>query len=164
MASARDILLIAVVIFGFGLAFLAIHYVMGIVVNEVVTNPIVNESEGSVAAFNNITNMTNRMDYVIFGVFIGMCLALIVTGYFVGGNGLFMFFYFLVITVTVAVSAVFANVWNSIAQDITLFGTSVNYFPITNNILVRLPVIMVAVGFIGLVVMFIKPFSEGGFK
>jgi len=163
--SARDVLFIAVIIFGLAISFFVINYMMGETVERMVTIPAINESSSAVSALEGITTMTGRLDYVIFGVFLAMVLGLIITSWFIGGNPIFMFIYFIIVVITVVISTILANVWEEISQGAiaaTIFGTStLDAFPLTNNIMLYLPIYISIIGFIGIVVMFAKPAIQG---
>ena len=163
--SARDVLFIAVILFGLAIGFFTIHYMMGETVDRLIANPVINQSSSAVEAFEGIDIMTSRLDYVIFGVFIALVLGLIITSWFIGGNPIYMFIYFIIVVITVVISTVLANTWEMITQgDIaaTVFGTaSFNAFPLTNNLMLYLPIYISIIGFIGIVVMFAKPAIQG---
>ena len=161
MASAKDIIFIAVILFTFAIGFFIVHYAANTMVTEMLAYEEINESEATVEAMGGVASVTARLDYVIFGVFMALILALIVAGYFVGGVPLFMFIYFIVIVLTVVISAVLSNVWETITTTTALSG-SLSAFPITNHLMLNLPLYMSIIGFIGLIAMFAKPLSQGG--
>jgi len=155
--GARDILMIAVLLFMFSLGFFVINYMVGTAVDQMVNIPALNETEDFVVAMDGMDRVISKFDYVLFGLFIALVLSLIVTGYFVGGNPIFMFVYFIVVIITVVLSTIFANTWEQITET-AVFGTTVTAFPIANNLMLNLPIYMSVVGFLGLVAMFGKPF------
>ena len=163
--SARDVLFIAVIIFGLAVSFFVIHYMMGETVERLLEIEEINQSAGAVTSFEGITTMTSRLDYVVFGVFMALVLGLIITSWFIGGNAIFMFIYFIIIVITVVISTVLANVWEDITQGViatTVFGTTtITAFPLANNIMLYLPIYISVIGFIGIVVMFAKPAIQG---
>jgi hypothetical protein len=154
--SATDVLFIAAMATFLAIGFLVIHYVIGTVTDNIVANPTVNSSSAAVSAFNSMKTVSNRLDYVIFALFIGMSLGLIITGYFVYGYPVFMFFYIIVNMIAVGLAAVFSNVWEEFTTN-PMLATSVSAFPITSNLMAYLPYYTGIVGFIGIVVMFAKP-------
>ena len=158
--AARDVVLAVVLLFVFSLGFLIIHFVMSTMTAELIANPQVNASQDAVNAFNDIEKSTNRLDYVILCVFIGLTLGIIITGWFIGGIPLFMFIYFIVMVFGVIISTVLSNIWETVST--TTFATAVASFPIANNIMLRLPIYAAVIGFIGVVVMFAKPYFYGG--
>jgi len=88
---------------------------------------------------------------------IAFVLAIIITGWLVGGNPIFAFIYFIVLVILVAVSAIFSFTWNKLTTT-ALFGTLVaDKFPAIDFILSNFPVFIAIIGFIGLMVMFAKP-------
>jgi len=156
--AARDIGYIAVVLFGLGIGFLMIHSVLNGVVDTMLDIEEINASAGAVTGLESVTAMTNKLDYVLFGIFMGLVFGLIITGWFIGGNPIFMFIYFIVVVITTSISALMANVWETFYN---YFETSQAAFPITSHILNNLPVYIAIVGFIGIVVMFAKPYLSG---
>jgi hypothetical protein len=158
--SARDVVLVGVVVFALGLGFLILNFAMTTMTSSIITQPSVNSSSAAITAFGSVTTTVNRLDYILFCIFIGFSLALIITGWFIGSNPIFVIFYFIANLVFVAISALLANVWETIATS-TTFLTTAGHFPITNQILTHLPIYMAVVGFIGIVVMFAKPYISG---
>ena len=161
-ASARDVVLVGVLTFALGMGLFILFYISSSMVDQMVGMTEINQSESAVAALEGIDNVTSRFDYVVFGVFIGLILALIITGWFIGGIPIFMFIYFIVIVIGVVLSTMLANTWSDITGA-SIFGSTVTNFPITNNILSNLPYYMAVIGFIGIVVMFAKPYVESRF-
>jgi hypothetical protein len=162
--AARDVIVIAAILFTMGLGFFIAHYSVNTMVDELISNPTINVSNHTVQSLEGTANVTGRMDYVVFGLFIGLILALIITGYFIGGNPLFMFIYFIFVVLAVVISAVLANTWYEVANNVLFsVGGSMtkDSFPITDHLLSNLPIYMTIIGFIGLLSMFAKPFIEG---
>jgi hypothetical protein len=160
MASSEDVLLIGALIFVFGIGFFMVFFAMTQVTSQMVLIPEIASSQATVDVLNAQSNVINKMDYVIFGLFIGLVLGLIISGWFVGGHPIFMAIYFIVIVISVASSTVLSNVWETTTQA-SIFGATVANFPITNNLLTNLPIYLSAIGFLGMVVMFGKPFMMG---
>jgi len=157
--SARDVILIVILVFAFSIGLFATHYMINESIDQILNNTEINSSSTTVDVFQSGKEVTQRFDYVVFGLFIGLVLALIVTGWFVGGNPIFMFIYFMIVTIATTISAVLANAWESFSQA-SVFGTNVTNFPITNHLLSYLPIYAAIIGLLGLIVMFAKPFMS----
>jgi len=157
--AARDVIMIAILLFGFGMAFFVTHLVFNTMTNAMLNITEINASNATVSVFEGVKNTTERLDYVVFGVFIALILGLIITGWFIGGHPIFMFIYFVFIVMGVIISSIMSNVWETISQS-SVFGLTITSFPITNNILLNLPIYIAIIGFIGIVIMFAKPLSE----
>ena len=157
--AARDILYFAVILFALGLAFFVFHFAMNNVVTEMIGTSAINSSNTTVTVLTATGELTNRLDYVIFGVFIGFLLGIIISGWFVGGNPIFMFIYFLVVVMAVIVCTVLANVWEEVTANV-IFGTTIASFPIANNLILNSPLYIAIVGILGMIVMFGKPFIQ----
>lgn len=159
--SARDVIMIAVLVFVFAIGFFVIYYATKEVTTAMLSIPAVNASQATIDALEGSRDVADQMDYVVFGLFIGLILALMITGWFIGGNPIFMGIYFIVIVLAVVFSTILSNVWETTTQA-SIFGTTINGFPITDNIMSNLPLYMAVIGFLGIVVMFAKPYFAGG--
>jgi len=156
--AARDVILIGVLLFSFAIGFFVIYSVFDTAVDKIVAIPAINQSNQTVEAFQSVTtNVTSRLDYVLFGLFIGLILALIITAWFIGGEPIFMFIYFAFVVVAVIISAVLANAWESFTGN-AIFGLTIAAFPISNQLLTNLPLYIAIAGFVGVVAMFAKPY------
>ena len=158
--AASDVLFISVVLVTIGLGLFVIFFASRTITAAIIAVPVVAANPNATAAFNSINTVTNRFDYLFFAVFIGLVLAMIVSGYFVGGHPIFMFVYFLIIVISVICSALLANVWEQLVS-MPVFGASWTSFPITMYILGNLPYFISVIGIVGLLAMFAKPYVGG---
>ena len=159
MAAVRDVILMVVVLFIFGMGFFVINFATKTMVTAIVNVPLVNNSVEPKQAFNDLATTMDRLDYLVFGVFIAYLLGIIISGWYVAGNPLFVFIYFLVTTIGVIVSIFLSNVWYEFSNN-ALLVSSLSSFPITNHLLTFLPMYATAIGILGLVVMFAKPYVD----
>lgn len=157
--AVRDIVVIGVIVFAFSIGFFILHYAMNTTVGEFLKVPQINQSEEVRDAFSGVKKVTSRLDYFIFALFIALILSLIITGWLIGGIPIFVFIYLIVVVLVVIISTVLSNIWETTTQ-MPIFGVTIAAFPITNNIMLNLPIYMAVVGFIGMVVMFGKPQSD----
>lgn len=158
VASGRDVLVIAALLFMTAVAFLGTHYMANEALDSMINNTQINTSSDAVSSLQTTKNLTNRFDYLFFGLFIGLVLTVIISGWLVGTNPLFMFLYGIFIIIAVVVSAVFSNGWATFTEYNAFIVTATTNFPITNHILTYLPLYITAIGVLGMVVMFAKPF------
>lgn len=161
--SARDVLFIVITLFALGIGFFSLNFAFNTSFGQMMNVSVINESQPTKDALTGTLNgVVNRMDYLIFGTFIALCLALLITSWFIGGNPIFMVIYFFVIVLGVVISTIFANTWETYIAK-TIFGNTASYFPITNNLMINLPIYVAIVGFLGIIAMFMKPalFPEG---
>ena len=159
--AAEDIIMAAVIVFMFAIGFFVVYSVTGSVTTQMMGISAINESEAAMEALEGSVAVSNRMDYVVFGVFIALVLGIIITGWFIGGNPIYMGIYFLVVVIGVVISTVLSNTWETVSQS-SIFGSTVTHFLITNNIMTNLPLYIGIIGFVGIVVMFAKPYLFGG--
>jgi len=156
--SARDVVLIAVLTFVFAIGVFIIFFLNSTATEKLLSIPTVNESNITRTSLQAIEDkVTSRFDYLVFGLFIGFVLALIITGFLVGGHPIFSFIYFIFIVIAIILSTVLSNVWDTVTSA-SVFGTTITHFNISNHLLSNLPIYMVVVGFIGMVVLFAKPY------
>lgn len=158
--SAADTLFIAAFIFAIGIALFLTHYTMTSTYDIMVESPEINSSANAITTLGGVPTVTARFDYIILAMLIGLSLAMIITGFLVGGVPIFMFFYFIIVGLAVVISTIFANVWESVTNTSALVATLAS-FPMANHILLNLPYYISIIGFIGIVVMFAKPYIMG---
>lgn len=159
--TASDVMLISALVFAAGIGLFVIFAAVTPTLTGLIHSPL-NESATAVEALEGTQTMLGKLDYLVFGVFLALALGLVITSWFIGGNPIFMFIYFLIIVISVVVSAVLSNVWETVTGA-SVFGTSLASFPLANHLIGLLPFYIGVVGFIGIVVMFAKPYlSEGG--
>jgi len=157
--SARDIMAMGIVLFTVAIMFFVFNFVGNTIVDSVTPIAAINESTQSLSAFQSIGDVVNKLDYVVFGLFVGLLLALIITSWFISGNPIFMFIYFIVVIISTIISTMLANTWEDITTT-AVFGTTINSFPLTNNLMLNLPIYITIAGFIGMIIMFGKPFFQ----
>ena len=157
--AARDSIVIGVTVFAIGIALFITAFMVVQMVTNMVSVPAINSSAAAVSALNSTSTLTNKYDYLIFGLFIGLILATIITGWFIGGQPIFMFLYFIIVVVGVIGSSILSYVWET-TTTMVIFGSTIDAFPITNHILLNLPLYTTLFGFVGIVVMFARPMSQ----
>jgi hypothetical protein len=160
-ASAQDLIVMAGILLVFGLLFFIVKFASTSIIDEIVKIPAVNTSAEAMEVWDSVDTTTDRFDQLYFGIFIGFFITVIIVGWLVGGNPLFMVIYFLANILAVIASMIFANVWYNFTQS-SVFGTTINSFPITNHIMTNLPIYLTIMGIMGIVVMFSKPFVKRG--
>lgn len=159
--AARDVIVIAVIMFIIASVFFVLYFVSNTAINKLVGITAINTSEPTVTALQGTqTNLNNRMDYLFFGLFIGLVLSVIITGWFVGANPIFMFIYFIVSVLGVTFGTVLSNAWQQITQ-MAVFNNAIAAFPITNHLLSYFPIYIAVITFIGIIVMYAKPYIVG---
>ena len=153
-------MLVGVIVFSLALAFLATHYMMSYSIDTMVGMSEINESSGAVNALQAGKTVLGRLDFMVLAVFLGLVLALLITGWFVGGHPVFMVLYFIAVIVFVIVSAILSNVWDDVISG-SVLASSASSFAVTNHLLSYLPYYMGVVGILGFIVMFAKPGGDG---
>ena len=154
--AVEDILFIAVIVFSLAITFLIFNNVMTTATDQVLSVGAINSSSSAVDAFSSVKTQVNNLDYVIFAFFIGLTLALIITGWLVGSHPVFMIIYFIVVTIAAILSMVLSNAWDTVSSN-SAFVANIGYFPITSHILSSLPIYISIIGFIGIIAMFARP-------
>jgi hypothetical protein len=162
MTTVRDVIIISVILTVLGLILLSTSFIVNTSMTKLVNNTKINESQKAVDVFNATKNITSRYDYIFFAFFMGMIFFTLIIGWFVGGNPLFMFIYMLLTVIGIVISAVLSNAWEIFSTKAT-FAVILTTFPITNHILLNLPIYITIIGVINIIVMFAKPMvSEMG--
>ena len=159
--AASDVVLIGILVFAAAIGLFAIFAAVTPVLTSMEHSKI-NESSVAVDVLQGTQTMLGKLDYLVMGVFIALILGLIITSWFIGGNPLFMFVYFIVIVLAVITAAILSNVWETVSGA-SVFGTTLGSFPLSNHLMLLLPYYIGVIGFIGIIIMFAKPYlSEGG--
>lgn len=154
--SIQDIGLAMVFLFVAAILFLTVKYSYTQFVDTATENTQINSSAAAVEVLDKTKDLTNRFDYVVFVLLVGFVLAVIITGWLVGGNPLFSFIYFIALVILVAVSSVLSFVWEKVSTK-AIFIDTVAELPITDLIMSNFPVYITILGFVGMLVLFAKP-------
>lgn len=159
--AARDVLIGTVIIFVIAITFFTIKFTADTVISRIVAIPQINSSAATVEAFQGTTtNVNNRLDSLFFGLFIGLFIGIIITGWFVAAIPIFIFIYFIIALIGVIFSTIFSNVWQQVTPA-SVFSTTVSTMPVTNHILTYLPIYISVMAFVGIVVIYAKPYIIG---
>lgn len=156
--TASDVVFAVIFIFSAALGMFILNFVFDTMTNDMVNNTAINSSDAAVGVFEGIDTTLNRTDWIVFGVFLGSMLAILVTSWYIAGIPLFMAMYFIIISIGVLASIILSNVWGDFSGS-SVFSNTVNNLPITNHIVNYLPFYIVVVGVAGFVIMFAKPSS-----
>lgn len=165
--TASDVVFAAVMLFMLALGIFLIGFIGDKITTGMQNTTAFNQSTEATAALEGSRTTINRqIDYIVFGVFIGLILTILITSWFIGANPLFFFIYFIVITIGIVISAILSNTWESITTKPQLASYLTN-MPIANHLLTYLPLYVGALGVMGLIIMFAKPYvgrsgGEGG--
>lgn len=163
--SVRDIVFLFIILFAVAVLFFSSFYTFNVVSDKLLNTSTINDTAGAKSSIQSIKDNSERMDYVILAFFIGLSLAIIITGWFIGGNQLFMMLYFLVLVISVIGSMILSNVWETLSNS-SVFRINgvdtVTHFPITNFLITNLPLVVAVIGFLGMISMFAKPYISSG--
>lgn len=164
-ASVQDVGIAMIYFFGAVILFLVVAYSFDVMVDKIKLTPAINSSSVSISSFESANELTKRYDYVSLAILLGFTLAIIITGWLVPVNSIFMWLYLLFLSVIVMVSGILSYVWGQIYQSsngrfVDIIGT---HFPIANHILNFFPIYITIIGFLGMLVMFAKP-NNGGLE
>lgn len=158
-ATTHDIFFVIVFLFIFAIGFVVAYYTYDTVVDNMQDNPIINASSPTMEVLESGRYVSDKLDYMLFVIFIGLLLGMIISGWFVGAVPLFAFIYFLFIVVSVVLAMVFSYVWDQIGIGVLSSATS--QFTIMNHIFNHFGLYIGMTGFIGLIVMFAKAYTGG---
>jgi len=159
--AARDILFAGIILFVFAIIFFVINFTANTMIDRLVEIPAINESARTVEALQGTqAKVSNRLDYVFFGIFMALTISIIITAWFLGGVAIFAVIYIIIWILSIVISSVFAYTWDT-TMAASVFGTTLSNFTLTNHILSHLPLYIGIMGFLGLVAMFAKPYFMG---
>lgn len=156
--SARDVMFAGVIIFIIALGFFALNFAFNTLFDGLINSPL-NESSQGATAMQQTLDILNKMDYLVIGLFFALSIGVFITGWFIGGQPIFMIIYFLIVSVITLVCGIFANIWVTISSA-SVWATTLARFPMTNHLLTNLHIYIAVVGVIGMIVMFAKPYMS----
>lgn len=120
----------------------------GTELNSTVTAPV----------YEKALAVNDMWDYIIFAVFIGFALGVIILGYFIDVQSIFMPIYIVGLLVGVCVSFIMSYIWTQLISSVPaeLSTISTNSFPITNVLMTNLPLFFTCVGVLGMIATYAK--------
>lgn len=156
MSSVRDIIIIAVLLFAVGISITFAVMIGHDVNSNLLSQPSLNNSAEAVSVIQHSDAALNMTDYMYLACFIGFFIAILITGYFVGGIPIVAPIYFFVVVIFTFVSLILQGVWGDIGGSALIIAATLN-LPITNFILTHLGYLMAIFGLVGILAMFAKP-------
>jgi hypothetical protein len=152
--SIRDIALFMVIIFSIGLVSFVLMFTYNTTSNLMLQSPQINDTMAGDVLLEHQETMKG-IDYFSLAIFVGFLFAVIITSYLVGGSPVFAVVYVIFFIILGVVSAILEQVWGEVSQMV-VFGTTINNLPITDFLLNNLTLLVIVVGFVGLIVMYIR--------
>jgi len=158
--AVRDVVMVSVIVLALGMVLFASFFITRSAIDTMVSIPSIAGDNTTVQILQDTKDLTDRFDYVVFGVFIGLVLAILITSWFIPSNPIFAAIYFIVVVIGVVLAVPMANVWEDMTTSV-IFGTTINSFPMANNLISNMPLYIAIIGFLGIVIMFAKPNIAG---
>lgn len=155
--AMRDLPIIGVTLFAFALiAFLA-FFITQTFVDSMIAIPAINSTatQDAVQTLEDTKTLMSRTDYLGMGVFIGVALFIIISGYFAGGEPVFTVIYLVIMVISVVISPILSNLWEDVT-GMVVFGTTISSFPLLNHIILKLPIYVTVIGFMGIIAMYAR--------
>lgn len=157
--SVTDVFIIGAAIFILAITILLGSYLYNRVATEML--PHINSSTAATNAINAMTNTLPTFDYFFLAVFIGLVLAMIISGFMIETHPVFTFVFFIMMVLATIVAVPISNSYEAFANDPIFASTAAN-FAITNLILTKLPLITLVIGILMIIVIYGKSQFEGG--
>jgi hypothetical protein len=151
-----DIVVIGAVLLGLAVSMFTLAFVFNQAETVLLAESHFNETTESRGAIDHISDITARYDYIFFMSFMGIVLAIMVGSWFLSGNPIFLIVYVILWMIGIVVAVPLSNGWETISTKV-VFGATLSSFPITNHIMNLLPIYITVIGFMGLILMFLKP-------
>ncbi len=96
--NVTDVAFLVITLFFIGTLCFIGMFVFGQIRDKLVVSTAFNETPEAIQALEDVNNRTPMFDYFGLAVFVGFSIAIIITGWFIGGNPLFMIIYFLILS------------------------------------------------------------------
>ena len=154
--SGLDTILAIAAIFGLALFSIILTYSYGAFMDGARASETFNQSPQAIAAMEAVEDVNDMWDYVILVVFIGFALAMVILGYFLDVNSVFLPFFIIVLMVGLLIAGVLSYTWDKIA-DISIFTTiKTASFPITNHLMTNLALYYTIIGVLAMIATYAK--------
>jgi len=162
-AGPVDIIFIMAIFMMLAITGLLCHYIYGefmVEIEEKFNESYTNEDMS--LAFSRGVDTFNNMDYLLFGVFAGLVIAMLVTAFLVNVHPIFFPLFIFIMLIAVLISVPLSNVWITISTN-PVFSNNITYFSLTNHLMCNLPYYVTVFGFIGIIVLYAKTRSQNEF-
>lgn len=126
-------------------------------------SPSFSNSSAIVTSLNNIESKMDSADYFIFFAMIFMAIVLVITGYLIGSNPMFIIFFVLFAIFAIIISIMCANMWEAFKDNPSLGLIVTNHLRLTDAIISRFPLWVTIVTMIALFAAFAKPNNMGAY-
>jgi len=118
------------------------------------TTAVTDVPEAAQALTDHVDNI-NKFDYLIVSMFFGLSIALIILSFVLGDVGIYNIIYIIAMIIVIPITPYFSNFWESVTA-MSQFGTNLSHFPITNHIILNLPIYATIIGFLGIAASVLK--------
>ncbi len=99
------------------------------------------------------------MDYTFIIAYVGLAVFIIISMVFIRSHPIFLFISIVLLVILLLVSAVLANVYESVTAKGEM-NTSASEFPLINYTMGKLPLFMLFIAVLGLIVLLAKPWER----
>jgi hypothetical protein len=154
-----DVVFIGVLLLVVALSGMFVFYLLDIMQSKFETVSSINGTDFGRASLGSMSVVADKMDYLFMAFFLASTLGLLIVSWFVPINFVFAGIYFVVAILAVVLSAIFSNIWESVSSSAS-FAVTVLSIPVTNYVLLHLPIFIGSVCFLGMVAMFAKAGSS----
>lgn len=160
--TPAGVVLTVVILFGIAIAGLITSYIVGLTTDKLIAVPEINKTAEAVTALQTADSLSDKWDWIILFAFIGTSIGLVLLGYFIDVNTIFLPFYIIALIIGVLLSGVLSYVWNTIfANDV--FVDVISQFAITNHLMSNLMIYFSIVGVLAMISTYAKVRTQDGF-
>ena len=161
--TGEDVIFAVIIIFVLAFFALVVTYSFNKFLDIARDVPQFNQSVDAIGVMEKIQDVNQKWDYVITAFFIGLMLVMIVSGYFVEPNTVFMVIYIIVLLVGGVISAIISYVWGNIEAFAEFTPFIATDFPILNHILTNILIYYSIAAGIALIANYAKTKREEGY-
>ena len=134
--------------------FVTIKFASDLTYPKLLNNTIMKSSNASIRAMTAGEKVSDRLDYIVFILFISMAFAMILAAYFAGSHHVFMVIFFIIIVIAVILAMVMGAVWEKLTTSV--LATQINTMPLTKHLMDYLGAYTTAIGLLGCFAMFLR--------
>lgn len=154
-----DIMVLVIILFILAIGFFIISYTIPYITNGLRSANLNNTSEGA-NGINQLENFgTHGIQNGFFWLFIGLCIATLISAFYVNTHPIWLFMYIIFLIISVIISAYLANSYQSMIGLDVFSGWSQYYMTVVMQNIVP---IIIGVASLSFVIIFTKFLVFGG--
>ena len=151
-----DLFIALIILVGLAVAILTFYLIISKVRTDI--DPILDNPTSSAILLES-ENTISYMDYTYIIAYVGLGIFIIISMVFIRSHPIFLFVSIVLLAILILVSAIMSNAYETLTSEGDM-NESASNFPIINYTMGKMPLFMLAIAFLGLIVLLAKPWER----